>query len=291
MTSTKRQASKKPQPYAQFWRCDLQCHSPLEPEFKPGVSRDDKAAVTRAAKRYVDTAVERGLDAIAVTDHNSVAFIKELTAAAAGKLVVFPGVEVSAADGYHLLVIFEVGTPPSVIQEFLAKIGIEAGKERGPQGEAVCAEDGWSWGKILDQVARRNDAIAIAPHVRSGKGILKSSIAGEVRARNWTHPHLYAIEDNRKSLTSKGSMTDKIMLNELDDYRRARVPARIWGSGCKSYKDLGSEGGFNWSSQHLSTEVSDGQACWMDDRVDGQGADEIAGQAVAAARRRAAVLA
>jgi predicted ATPase len=241
MTSPKQQSAKEPQPYAQFWRCDLQCHSPLEPEFKPGVSRDDKAAVTGAAKRYVDAAVERGLDAIAVTDHNSVAFLKELVAAATGRLVIFPGIEVSAADGYHLLVIFEIGTRPAVIQEFLAKIGIKAGEERGPQGEPVCAEDGWSWGKILDEVARRSDAIAIAPHVRSGKGILKSSIAGEVKARNWKHPHLYAIEDNRKSLIPKGSMTDKVMLNELDDYRRVRVPARVWGSDCKSYDGLGSE--------------------------------------------------
>jgi putative transposase len=58
-----------------------------------------------------------------------------------------------------------------------------------------------------------------------------------------------------------------------------------------AHTDRGSQGGFNWSSQHLSTEVSDGQAGWVDDRVDGQGGDEVAGQAVVAARRRAAVLA
>jgi putative transposase len=58
-----------------------------------------------------------------------------------------------------------------------------------------------------------------------------------------------------------------------------------------AHTDRGSQGGFNWSSQHLSTEVSDGQAGRVDDRADGQGPDEVARQAVAAARCRAAVLA
>jgi putative transposase len=57
------------------------------------------------------------------------------------------------------------------------------------------------------------------------------------------------------------------------------------------HSDRGTQGGFKWSSQHPSTEVCDGQASWVDDRVDGQGTDEIAGQAVVAARCRAAVLA
>lgn len=61
--------------------------------------------------------------------------------------------------------------------------------------------------------------------------------------------------------------------------------------GLVHHSDRGSQGGFNWSSQHLSMEVCDGQAGWVDDRVDGQGADELAGQAVVAARCRAAVLA
>jgi putative transposase len=57
------------------------------------------------------------------------------------------------------------------------------------------------------------------------------------------------------------------------------------------HSDRGSQGGFNWSSQRLSEEGCDGQAGWVDDRVDGQDPDEVAGEAVAATRRRAPVLA
>jgi hypothetical protein len=50
-------------------------------------------------------------------------------------------------------------------------------------------------------------------------------------------------------------------------------------------------GGFNWSSQHLDRGGVYGQASGVDEGVDGQGADEVAGGAVAASRCRAVVLA
>jgi transposase InsO family protein len=57
------------------------------------------------------------------------------------------------------------------------------------------------------------------------------------------------------------------------------------------HSDAGSQGGFKWWSQRLSLEGCDGQAGGLDDRVDGQGAFEVARGAVAAAGCRAAVLA
>ena len=46
-------------------------------------------------------------------------------------------------------------------------------------------------------------------------------------------------------------------------------------------------GGFNWSSQHLDRgRCCDGQASGVDGGVDGAGADEVAGAAVAAAEVR-----
>jgi hypothetical protein len=57
------------------------------------------------------------------------------------------------------------------------------------------------------------------------------------------------------------------------------------------HSDAGSQGGFMRSSQHLDRGGCDGQASGMDEGVDGQVADEVAGQAVASARCRASVLA
>ncbi|MCA1700721.1 MAG: IS3 family transposase, partial [Actinobacteria bacterium] len=59
--------------------------------------------------------------------------------------------------------------------------------------------------------------------------------------------------------------------------RRRPDPGLIWHS------DQGSQGGFNWSSQRLDRGGCDGQASGMDEGADGPVADEVAGQAVAAA--------
>jgi uncharacterized membrane protein YgcG len=57
------------------------------------------------------------------------------------------------------------------------------------------------------------------------------------------------------------------------------------------HSDRGTQGGFNRCSQHLIERRCDGQACWVDDGVDGQGGDEVAGEAVVASRCGAVVLA
>jgi putative transposase len=63
------------------------------------------------------------------------------------------------------------------------------------------------------------------------------------------------------------------------------------GEGLVVHSDAGSQGGLNWSSQHVDPGGVDGQASWVDDGVDGQGADEVAGEAVVASGRGAVVLA
>jgi hypothetical protein len=47
------------------------------------------------------------------------------------------------------------------------------------------------------------------------------------------------------------------------------------------HSDAGSQGGFNWSSQHLDRGGVHGQTSGLDAGVDGQGADAVAGEAVA----------
>jgi putative transposase len=62
-------------------------------------------------------------------------------------------------------------------------------------------------------------------------------------------------------------------------------------TGLIHHTDAGSQGGFNWSSQHLDHGGVDGQASGVDDGVDWAVADEVAGSAVASAGGRARVLA
>ena len=83
------------------------------------------------------------------------------------------------------------------------------------------------------------------------------------------------------------TQTTGLVLNALGMATQRR-PDR---AGLVMHSDRGVQGGFSWSSQHLDRGGCDGKASGMDEGVDGQVADEVAGQAVASARCRAGVLA
>ncbi len=63
------------------------------------------------------------------------------------------------------------------------------------------------------------------------------------------------------------------------------------GDGMIHHSDAGSQGGFNWSSQHFDSGGVGGQASGLDDGVDGSVADEVAGGAGASSGGRTRVLA
>ena len=86
---------------AQLLKADLHIHTPASNDFE-----GDRENTT--AQDIVETAIEKGLDVIAITDHNTVGWCDKVRAAAKGTaLVVFPGVEVSTKEG-HILAIFDV---------------------------------------------------------------------------------------------------------------------------------------------------------------------------------------
>ena len=94
--------------WAKFWAVDLHVHTP---------GSNDAAEVDfGSADDIVATSIGQGLSAIAVTDHNTAAWVDQMNAAAkASDLVVLPGFELSTPDG-HLLGIWEEGTPGHVLE-------------------------------------------------------------------------------------------------------------------------------------------------------------------------------
>jgi putative transposase len=77
----------------------------------------------------------------------------------------------------------------------------------------------------------------------------------------------------------------------LDALEMAVWNRRVRDGQTVHHSDAGSQGRFNWSSQHLDTGGADGQASGLDEGVDGQGAAEAAREAVASPRCGAVVLA
>lgn len=83
------------------------------------------------------------------------------------------------------------------------------------------------------------------------------------------------------------TQTTRLVLNALG----MATQRRQHRDGLVIHSDRGVQGGFNWWSQRLTLEGCDGQACGLDEGVDGKGADEVAGGAVASSGRGAVVLA
>jgi hypothetical protein len=166
---------------AQFWAVDLHTHTPA--------SRDVRAVTYggNTPEDFVAAALAAGLDAVAITDHNTSAWCESVAAAAAATdRVVLPGVEISTNEG-HLLAIWEDGTPCTAVDELLVRLGI--GKE--DQGKLDIAAD-VSFAEAAKQVAAAG-GLAIAAHIDRQRGVLKLEVAAH-RKRTLREPALAAVE-------------------------------------------------------------------------------------------------
>lgn len=108
---------------AHFYRCDLQVHTPRDRNWT-GPDRITDADRLSYASSLVQACRERGLQAIAITDHHDMAFIAYVRRAAAqetdenGKLlpkerqlVVFPAMELTLSVPCQALLIFDADFP------------------------------------------------------------------------------------------------------------------------------------------------------------------------------------
>jgi putative transposase len=103
--------------------------------------------------------------------------------------------------------------------------------------------------------------------------------------------YLAAVQDAYSRRIVGWALADHMRSQLVVDALQMAIARRRPDPGLVHHSDQGSQGGFNWSSQRLIERSCDGQACGVDGRVDGSGADEVAGGAVVAPRCRAVVLA
>jgi len=100
-----------------FKKFDLHIHTPSSGCFK------DKSI---KAEDIVNKALEIGLDAIAITDHNSGKWVDSIKEAAKGtNLVVFPGVEITVGDAHiHIIAILDKDKTTRDIEDLLGTLEI-----------------------------------------------------------------------------------------------------------------------------------------------------------------------
>jgi hypothetical protein len=211
-------------PPAGFKKLDLHIHTPFSlcyiDHMKPEARR-----VTRL-EEIVAAALRAGLDGIAVTDHNGVERVDEMTRLADGTgLTVLPGTEITTRGG-HCLAIFEPATPLDAIRELVLEAGF------GPEhwGDGFKRSDVWM-DQVFEGITRRG-GLAIAAHVdREPRGFIASDELPSDKLRIYNHAGLSALEIT--------DLRRKARWNTGSDPRYRQPRACVQGSDAHAPEEVG----------------------------------------------------
>lgn len=170
-------------PGSRWWRIDLHCHSPASYDFRsdPGSSSPDWIG-------WVEAARDAGLHAVAVTDHNSAAGIDDLQRAATqveNAPTLFPGVELTAADGCHLVLLMDPTRTATHVDDLLSRVDVPVEARNRPDGRSPLSVE-----QILKECG--DDVLVIGAHVNGPRGLLEHS--GEQRIAELRNRRLAAVE-------------------------------------------------------------------------------------------------
>ncbi|MBN1415650.1 MAG: PHP domain-containing protein [Bacteroidales bacterium] len=150
-----------------WFKCDFHLHTPASKCF-------EQENVT--AEEWVNAAVDKDLDCVAVTDHNSGDWIDKIKEASEGKpLTIFPGVELTCSDAkVHLLILFDTDKTKQDVEDFLISLGLN----RSVFGTDD-AHSNLNIEAIADKVKEKN-ALIIASHIDDYSSL--SNVAHKTRS-------------------------------------------------------------------------------------------------------------
>ena len=185
---------------ARWWKFDFHTHTPASADFN---DRDEIMP-----ESWLKAFMEKEIDCVAITDHNSGEWIdrlkKKLAELEESKpnwyrpLYLFPGVEISAQGDVHILAIFGCDKDESHIDQLLGAVGYS-----GTKGESDAVTDK-SITEVVDEIAKRG-GIPIPAHADKKKGVFSQPqgltlgqvlenryiYAMELRDSNYLKPQLY----------------------------------------------------------------------------------------------------
>jgi ABC-type lipoprotein export system ATPase subunit len=226
---------------ARFRLADLQLHTPVDKNFKAGVSIQDAAGRKDFAASYVAAAIEHGVEVMAVTEHNDVSWIDDLRdAASASNVLLFPGFELSSSEGVHVLCLFEPDAEAAWLDDLIVELKLPRNKRRHADGSPTQCK--CTLKEIISLVHDRG-GICILAHVDSGDGIL-NVLHGETRIVAWRECGADAIQCSQNPRTMKSGFNRLALMNEADLYQRDRPYACVQTSDARSLAEIGSKASF-----------------------------------------------
>lgn len=216
---------------ARWWRFDFHTHTPASHDFMAGRSQQTKDEVT--PKLWLQKFMERKIDCVAVTDHNSGAWVdrlkKELGELEQDSpnwyrpLHLFPGVEISANGGVHILAVFGTDKATADIDHLLGAVDY-----RGKRG-ASSAETEQSIVEIIDTI-HKHGGIAIPAHADRDKGLFK--LEGITLATVLQKENILAIEivdsDSPKPPQFSGVRWSEIRGSDTHNFRSDNCGIFTW---------------------------------------------------------------
>ncbi len=215
-------AAKSTRSAPQWRRMDLHLHTPASNDYQePHVSYLD----------ILRQAAARGLDIIAITDHNTVAgyaaMQKEVEQLlwlegrgridpaeqrlldeyrrVLGKLLVLPGFEFTATFGFHILGIFPPETPVSYLEHLLLTLRVPPAALRVGNQMVGATSDVLTAYHVINEAG----GLVIAAHANSGNGVMLRGLdfGGQTRIAYTQDPELHALEVT--DLEKRGNQTTR----------------------------------------------------------------------------------
>lgn len=186
-----------PYPGSRWWKFDFHTHTPASKDTPWHDLIGKEGALTPGDWLLKYMAAE--IDCVAVTDHNSGAWIDQLKAAYAAmqanppvgfrELHLFPGVEISVNSGFHLLAVFGAQTTTSDIDTLLGAV-----KYQGTKGDSdgVTRE---AAPEVIQAIVAAG-GLPIPAHADCAKGLLQLEAEGVVKPKLDANTVVQVLESN-----------------------------------------------------------------------------------------------
>ena len=176
---------------ARWWKFDFHSHTPTSDDYGKGPEQQELK--TRTPREWLLDYMRAGIDCVAVTDHNSGAWIDRLKEALEDldeskpegyrPLTLFPGVEISVCGGVHVLAVFGQDKNTADINGLLGAVGFSS--TRG-SCDAVTTK---AFKEVVAAI-HQADGIAIPAHVDDEeRGLFRKLNWAEVLGSDAHHPN------------------------------------------------------------------------------------------------------
>lgn len=182
-----------------WYKCDFHIHTPASECF------EDKSITPQ---QFIDAIVEKNLECIAITDHNTAEWVDKIREAAKKKnIVVFPGVEITCSDSkVHILILFDIDYPKISIEDFLIRAGIN----REVFGKQIAHSD-----KSINEIANIADevgALVIPAHVDDYNGIFV--VSNQKRKEFLKSDNIYVVQMVNEELITNSKNLENVEIKK-----------------------------------------------------------------------------